>query len=93
MNAYQAQRLFVFQAWNFLLSFVVWLVFPLSVSGVNLAYPLFSLKVIALLWFNTYPRDKSFFSLVFFGLACADVFTIFLFGSFSIYSLAFSNLF
>ncbi|MDX1781116.1 MAG: hypothetical protein R3256_07325 [Thalassovita sp.] len=77
---------------NFLVSFLVWAISPLSVNGINLIYPLFSLKVIALLWFNGYPQNRSFFSLLFFLFACADVFVFYLFGSFSIYSLAFSYL-
>ncbi|MCV2882418.1 hypothetical protein [Actibacterium sp. XHP0104] len=49
--------------------------------------PIFALKMIALLWWNRYPQDRSGWSLAFFGIACLDVAALFLTGAFSIYSL------
>lgn len=88
-----AKKFYTFQAVNVLLSVIVWLLFPLSAAGFNLAYPVFALKVIALIWYNDCPSNKSFYSVMFFGFACADVLAIFLFGSFSIFSWGLSRLF
>ncbi len=90
---HQLKKLFIFQSVNIVVSIFVWFLFPLSISGFNVAYPLFSLKVIALIWFNEYPYERSLYSMIFFVLACVDVFTIFLFGSFSIFSWGFARLF
>ena len=90
---WQSEKFYAFQATNFLLSVFVWLLFPLSVAGFNLAYPLFSLKVIALILYNDYPSDKSLYSVLFFAFACVDVLVIFLFGSFSIFSWGLARLF
>lgn len=81
-----------FQAVNFALSILIRLI-PLNVAGVSMAYPLFSLKVMALIWFNTYPQERAPWSRAFFIFACLDVACIFLFGAFSIYSLALSRVF
>ncbi len=86
---YEAKRLLWFHLANLMISIPVTLVLPLSISGFNMAYPLFSLKVIALLYFNEFPLKKDPFSVAFFAIACVEIALMFLMGSFSFFTFLF----
>jgi hypothetical protein len=76
-----------YQCGNIAVSTLLKLVLPLSLNGISLAYPIFTLKVVLLLWMNDYPQRNSFLGLVFFIIAVLDVISMFIFGSFSIFSV------
>ena len=75
-----------FQLVNLVVSLVVWLAFPISIAGVDLTAPLFIAKTLALIWFNRFPRSRDFGSIAFFALACVEVYLIFIYGNFSVYT-------
>ena len=75
-----------FQLVNFVVSLAVWLAFPIAVAGVDLTTPLFIAKTIALIWFNRFPRSSDLASIAFFALACVEVYLMFIYGNFSIYT-------
>ena len=82
----EAKRLLWFHLANLLISIPVDLVFPMTVSGFNMAYPLFSLKLIAFLYFNEFPAKRDPFSVAFFAIACIEIALILLTGSFSLFT-------
>ena len=75
-----------FQLVNLVVSLVVWLAFPISVAGVDLTAPMFIAKTIALIWFNRFPRSSDLASIAFFALACVEVYLMFIYGNFSVYT-------
>ena len=75
-----------FQLVNLAVSLIVWLAFPISVAGIDLTAPLFIAKTIALIWFNRFPRSNDLASIAFFALACVEVYLMFIYGNFSIYT-------
>ena len=81
-----------YQCGNIGVSALLKLVLPLSINGINLAHPLFVAKLMLLLWMVDYPQRHSFLGLVFFLVACLDVIAMMMFGSFSIFSVLYTNL-
>ncbi len=80
-----AIKLAAFQIANLLVSIGI-LASPGQVLTVHV---LFSLKIIALIYFNDVPGKTDPFSLAFFVLACIDVLVMLWLGSFSIFTLLF----
>jgi hypothetical protein len=75
-----------FQGANLLVSIVLGVLPAASFLGAAIVSILFGAKLIGFLWFNAYPRNKTLFSALFFGFACADIIVWTFFGSFSIYT-------
>lgn len=86
------KKLALFQAVNLVASVLVYVVKPASLFGSVFVFQLFSVKIIALLYFNDYPQKKDKYSFVFFALACVETALFFSTGSFSIYTFLFSQL-
>lgn len=88
-----AKTLFWFQAVNLVATVLVMTIVPTNIGGLSVIYALFSIKVIALIYFNEFPAKKNAYSVVFFALACVEVFLLFLTGSFSIFSFLYWQIF
>ncbi len=86
------QKLVAFQAVNFVASVPIYAMAPFSVFGLSVIYQIFSIKVVALIYFNDFPLQKDKFSIVFFALACIETVLLFSSGAFSIYTFLFSRL-
>jgi hypothetical protein len=83
----------IFQLCNIGASALLRVFLPLTVGGVNLAYPLFAAKVILLLWMTDFPQRRTITAVAFFVVACLDVSAMLLAGSFSIYTWLYTHLF
>ncbi|MFY0660796.1 MAG: hypothetical protein JXR15_09910 [Shimia sp.] len=83
----------VFQLCNIGASALLKVFLPLTVGGINLAYPLFAAKIILLIWMTDFPQRRSLTALAFFILVCLDVCAMLLAGSFSIFSWVYAHLF
>lgn len=59
------KKLALFQAVNLVASVLVYVVKPASLFGSVFVFQLFSVKIIALLYFNDYPQKKDKYSFVF----------------------------
>jgi uncharacterized membrane protein len=91
MNDHSFKKLIKFQILNFVMSCLVYMIFPRDMFGFAVIYVIFSIKLIALLYLNDYPEKKDKFSITFFALACIEIILLFWTGSFSIYTFAFSQ--
>lgn len=89
----QAKKLIFWLSVNLILSIIVWIALPISIAGISIAFPIFAAKICVLILINDYPLDSSACSMSLFLLSCLDVVVMFLFGSFSIFSLALSRVF
>lgn len=88
----QFKKLVYFQLANLVVSFIVWLISPLSEFESALVFQLFGIKLIVLLWLNEFPTKRTIYDKIFFGLSVADIVTFNIFGSFSLYTFGLSRL-